>query len=113
MESRYAAVKLSGTDVVGPECVQCGTVWTTCWRHDAAGHYLCAACAAGFYQHKVDEFGRLLQTRSAPVAGKQLLNLPAVSITHTTVSYTLYTCCTVNSPLEKDKQGIFVLYSGL
>jgi len=33
--------------------------------------------------------------------------------THARQSRTLYTCCTVNSPLEKDKQGIFVLYSGL
>jgi len=96
MESRYGKL----VDVVGaPECVQCGSVWTTYWRHDpATGHYLCSACscspttaaaaaaATGFYQqHKALEHDlgrRLLQTRASTPActAKQLLNLPAVSI---------------------------------
>jgi len=97
MESRYGKL----VDVVGaPECVQCGSVWTTYWRHDpATGHYLCSTCsscspttaataaaATGFYQqHKALEHDlgrRLLQTRASTPActAKQLLNLPAVSI---------------------------------
>ena len=94
MESRYAA-KLSAADT-DPECVQCGTVWTPYWKHDAGGHYLCSACA-GFYQHKAhDDFGgRLLQTRSAPVtAGKQLLNLPTVSVVHDICTLTTYVSLT-------------------
>ena len=82
-ESRYAT-KLTSTDS-GAECVQCGTAWTPYWGRDPAGHYLCSTCI-GLYRHNVDDIGRILQTRPAPVIttprpGKQqLLNLPAVSI---------------------------------
>jgi len=80
IESVYG-MKLISTDI-GPECVQCGTAWTPQWRRDAAGHYLCNTCI-GWYRHRMDDIGRLLQTGPSSVtasATKQMLSLPSVSV---------------------------------
>jgi len=108
IESRYVA-KLTAADI-GPECVQCGTVWTPHWRRDHAGHYLCSTCI-GFYRHKMDDIGRILQTRPAPVtttAGKQMLNLPSVSISRDICNCTMnvaQTACFSTWVIAADRHG--------
>jgi len=108
IESRYVA-KLTAADI-GPECVQCGTVWTPHWRRDHAGHYLCSTCI-GFYRHKMDDIGRILQTRPAPVtstASKQMLNLPSVSISRDICNCTMnvaQTACFSTWVIAADRHG--------
>lgn len=104
VDSKYGS-KLTSADI-GPECVQCGSAWTQYWRRDVSGHFLCSSCVGGYYRHKMDDIGRLLQTRGTPpnnvaVPGKQLLNLPAVSVNCTQrFRYSLCTVCCCSSILK-------------